>query len=114
MGFKENLKDELKYQGVLVKELAAKSGVPKGTIDHYLAEKSASPIAENAVKIARALNVSVEYLVTGKESVPSKDSRPPYSAQVRSLAEKLSRMNQKQLNLSAAIIDAIQNEGEKP
>lgn len=66
MGFRENLKDELKYQGMLVKELADKSGVPKGTIDHYLAEKCTAPTAESAVKIARALNVSVEYLVTGK------------------------------------------------
>ena len=68
MGFKENLKDELKYQGMLVKELSDKSGVPKGTIDHYLAEKSTAPIAENAVKIAQALGVTVEYLVTGKTS----------------------------------------------
>ena len=67
MGFRENLKDELKYQGIIVKELAEKSGVAKGTIDHYLAEKCTAPIAENAVKIAQALNVSVEYLVTGKE-----------------------------------------------
>ena len=52
MGFKENLKDELKYQGVLVKELSEKTGIPKGTIDHYLAEKNTAPIAENAVKIA--------------------------------------------------------------
>ena len=66
MGFKENLKDELKYQGMIVKELADKSGVPKGTIDHYLAEKYTAPIAENAVKIAQALGVTVEYLVTGK------------------------------------------------
>lgn len=66
MGFRENLKDELKYQGMLVKELSAKSGIPKGTIDHYLAEKCTEPIAESAVKIAQALNVSVEYLVIGK------------------------------------------------
>ncbi|MBO7122606.1 MAG: helix-turn-helix transcriptional regulator [Treponema sp.] len=111
MGFKENLKDELRYQGVLVKELAAKSGVPKGTIDHYLAEKSASPIAENAVKIARALNVTVEYLVTGKDFVPSKSGRPPYSAQIRALAEKLSCMNQKQLKLSSVLISVIETEG---
>ena len=75
MGFRENLKDELKYQGMIVKELADKSGVPKGTIDHYLAEKYTAPIAENAVKIAQALGVTVEYLVTGKEpSAPKADS----------------------------------------
>lgn len=36
-------------------------------MNHYLVQKSASPSAENAVKIATALGVSVEYLVTGKE-----------------------------------------------
>ena len=65
MGFRENLKNELKYRGMLVKELADLSGVPKGTIDHYLAEKCTAPIAENAVKIARSLGTTVEYLVTG-------------------------------------------------
>lgn len=53
---------------MLVKELADRSGVPKGTIDHYLAEKCTAPIAENAVKIARALGVTVEYLVTGENA----------------------------------------------
>lgn len=66
MGFRENLKEELKYQEMLVKELASKSGVPKGTIDHYLAEKCTEPIAESAVKITNALNVSVEYYVIEK------------------------------------------------
>lgn len=36
-------------------------------MNHYLVQKSASPSAENAVKIATELGVSVEYLVTGKE-----------------------------------------------
>ena len=66
MGFRENLKDELKYQDMRVKELADKSGVSKRAIDHYLAEKYTEPTAETAVKIASVLNVSVEYLVTGK------------------------------------------------
>lgn len=109
MGFRENLKDELKYQGILVKELAEKSGVPKGTIDHYLAEKNTAPIAENAVKIAQALNVSVEYLVTGKTS-DLNNSNSSYVPQVRILAEKLSHMNEKQLHFAKGIIDLIDKE----
>ena len=71
MGFRENLKDELKYQDIKVKELAAKTGVSKRAIDHYLAEKHTEPTAETAVKIAKELGVSVEYLVTGKNaSIP--------------------------------------------
>lgn len=109
MGFRENLKDELKYQGILVKELAEKSGVPKGTIDHYLAEKNTAPIAENAVKIAQALNVTVEYLVTGKNST-LKGINSQYTTQVRILADKLSHMNNKQLDFTSAIIALIEKE----
>jgi lambda repressor-like predicted transcriptional regulator len=36
MGFRENLKAELTYSGILVKELAAEAGIKKHTIDNYL------------------------------------------------------------------------------
>lgn len=68
MSFRENLKNELSYQGILVKELAEKTGINKRTLDNYLREKANIPPADIAVKIAKELNVSVEYLVTGKNS----------------------------------------------
>ncbi|MHB9292154.1 hypothetical protein Holit_01243 [Hollandina sp. SP2] len=71
MGFKENLKTELTYAGMLVKELATLSGVNKRTIDNYLREEGSIPSVEAAVSIARTLGVSVEYLVTGEE--PQRD-----------------------------------------
>ena len=52
----------------MTKELADTSGVNKRAIDHYLMSNPQEPSVTNAVKIAQALNVSVEYLVTGKES----------------------------------------------
>ena len=66
MGFRENLKDELIYQDIKVKELAEMTGISKHTLDHYLATNGSQPQAELAVKIARALKVSVEELVCGK------------------------------------------------
>lgn len=66
MSFRENLKDELKFQDIRIKELSEKTGISIGTLNHYLAEKSTEPTVENALKIANALNVTVEYLVTGK------------------------------------------------
>jgi len=68
MSFKENLKSELDYSGMLVKELAAKSGVNKWSIDNYLNARGQLPSVEAGVKIAKALGVSVEYLVTGEDS----------------------------------------------
>jgi len=68
MGFKENLKSELAYKDMLVKELAAKAGVSRHTINNYLNVREHIPTIDVAVKIAQALDVSVEYLVTGNES----------------------------------------------
>jgi len=67
MGFKENLKSELAYSGMLVKELAVLSGVNKRTIDNYLNTHNSIPSADAAVRIASALGVTVEYLITGNE-----------------------------------------------
>ena len=64
--FRENLRSELDFQGLTVKELSAKTGIIKGTLDNYLGVRASIPPADIAVKIAQALNVSVEYLVTGK------------------------------------------------
>jgi len=65
MGFRENLKSQLEYSGMLVKELSARSGIKKKTIDSYLGTNCYSPSVETAVSIAKALGVSVEFLVTG-------------------------------------------------
>ena len=62
------MKSELDFQDIKVKELAARSGISKRTIDQYISSAAKMPSAENAVKIAQVLGVSVEYLVTGKPS----------------------------------------------
>ncbi|MBR5097477.1 MAG: helix-turn-helix transcriptional regulator [Treponema sp.] len=67
MGFKENLKSAIQYKGILVKELAAKSGVNKQTIDNYLSVHNSIPKVDIAVQLAQALGVSVEFLVTGSD-----------------------------------------------
>ena len=74
MGFKENLKSELAYKDMLVKELAQKTGISRHTLDNYLNVREHLPTIDVAVKIAHALDVSVEYLVTGKE--PAQTSIP--------------------------------------
>jgi transcriptional regulator with XRE-family HTH domain len=69
MGFRENLKSQLEYSGMLVKELAVLSGVKKKTIDSYLGASGYTPSVETAVKIAKVLGVSVEFLVTGEDTI---------------------------------------------
>jgi len=89
MGFRENLKSEIKYQGMPVKELAAKSGINKLTIDHWLSAKGKTPLLDKGVKIAQALGVSVEYLVTGEDSPKTIQKLSNTSRHIAQLAEQL-------------------------
>jgi transcriptional regulator with XRE-family HTH domain len=84
MGFRENLKQEMAYLDMPVKQLAALSGVKPQTIASYLGARAKIPSALAAVQIAQALDVSVEYLVTGKESAARRKS-PPLSPDMRNL-----------------------------
>lgn len=101
MGFKENLKAELSYKNMLVKELSVKTGISRRTLDNYLRDSPASPTVENAVKIARALDVSVEYLVTGTLS-PNADSIP--SAETRHIQIELECLTE---NERLVVLDVI-------
>ena len=91
MGFKENLKNELVYKGLMVKELAVKTKINKSTLDNYLRDKNSSPTAENAVKIAQALDVSVEYLVTGNDGNSASKENGDLIHHINSDLQKLDR-----------------------
>ena len=92
MGFRENLKSQLEYSGMLVKELADRSGVKKKTLDSYLGNRGYTPSVEAAVSIAKALGVSVEFLVTGTDL---ENDRP-----ISSLPEDLQELVQMTENLN--------------
>ena len=66
--FKQTLRSEMDFQDIRVKELASKTGISQRTLEGYLSSRGSIPPADVAVKIASALNVSVEYLVTGKNA----------------------------------------------
>ena len=66
MSFKERLKEEISYQGLQLKEVALKANISKRTLDTYVDKRERMPAADVAVRLAKALDVSVEYLVTGK------------------------------------------------
>ena len=65
--FSKRLRSEIEYIGLNQKEFASKTGIKKRAMDAYLGGQQSMPPADVAVKIASALGVSVEYLVTGSE-----------------------------------------------
>lgn len=76
MAFKDRLREEIEYQDLLIKELSAKTGISNSTFLSYIDARGVLPNVENGVKIAKALGVSVEYLVTGERTVQD----PKYAA----------------------------------
>jgi len=112
MGFKENLKSELLYKGMMVKELSAITNIKRHTLDNYLNTHNSIPNAETAVKIAKALGVTVEYLVTGKEflNISQVGSLPE---DLRSMIEIGSKMNKKSRKLALAILETLKAQENK-
>lgn len=109
MGFKDNLRNELQFRGLTVKELSALSEIKKQTLDNYLSTHNSTPSAEAAVKIAQALNVSVEYLVTGKNSYSQKES----DLQLKKLEFIFNNLTSENRKLLLDISEVINKDSEK-
>ena len=63
--FRENLTKIMRKKNLSVKELAYKTGIKYGVLNSYLDNRRSIPSVINGVKIAEALETSVEYLVKG-------------------------------------------------
>ncbi|MDR0455073.1 MAG: helix-turn-helix domain-containing protein [Treponema sp.] len=107
MGFKENLKIELSYQDIKVKELAARTGISKHTLDNYLNVREYMPSADVAVKIADTLGVSVEYLVTGEDVREKKIFMDP---EIRTLVQNFKQLDTGDRKMILSIIQLYKNQ----
>ena len=104
--FKQTLREELNYQNLTVKELSAKTGIPKPTIDCYLSARQVMPPADIAVRIAQALNVSVEYLVTGKDIKNNSEDFENFRP-YRFLLGDLAKLEASQIEMFSVMIHAV-------
>ena len=102
MCFAENLKELLELKDIEIKELASGTGISKNTIDNYLSGQKSIPNAENAVKIAKYLGTTVEYLVTGniQENLQSQE--------LTKTIKKLYRLTPKDLEAVKTIINSLE------
>ena len=66
--FADRLREEIEYLGLTRKELAYKANVKQRALDMYLGTQATIPPADVAVRLAKVLNVTVEYLVTGENT----------------------------------------------
>jgi transcriptional regulator with XRE-family HTH domain len=97
----------LACSGILVKELAALSGVNKRTIDNYLNTHNTMPSADAAVRIAGALGVSVEYLVTGRKR--QEQNHPPLAPDPRVVLKNLESLNKRDRDIVLNLIKSLRD-----
>jgi len=107
--FKKNLRSELDYLGLTVKELSAKTGIPKGTLNCYLGVRASIPPADIAVKIANVLDLTVEYLVTGREN---KKQDKLLAHNVRSIIQILTELNEKDIETILGLSKILKSQSE--
>jgi len=107
--FKTNLRAELDYLGLTVKELSEKTGIAKGTLDCYLGARASMPPADIATKIANALGVTVEYLVTGQEIVKQDKL---LNRNIRSIIQILVELNEKDIETILGLSKVLKNQSE--
>lgn len=91
MGLGERIRDVRTELGLSQRELAAKASVSPGQVGHLEKGTRDNPERDTAVKIADALGVAVEWLLTGhgpKVRVDSTepDARDPYPARAAAIA----------------------------
>jgi transcriptional regulator with XRE-family HTH domain len=108
--FKTNLRAELDYLGLTVKELSTKTGIAKGTLDCYLGVRASMPPADIAAKIANTLGVTVEYLVTGQEN-KKKDKLLDHN--IRSIIQILVELSEKDIETILGLSNILKNQSEK-
>ena len=102
MGFRENLREAIEFNGLEQKELAHKTNINLRSIENYLSENGSIPLADRAVQIAEVLGVTVEYLVTGKNMPTVPVSMDPEMKKLMLAIRKLPR-NKQQIVIKNAI-----------
>lgn len=67
--FSKILKIECFYRGITLKQLSTKTGIPYATLLSYTKNENTLPRCDIILKLASVLNVSMEYLLTGENSI---------------------------------------------
>lgn len=110
MDFRSRLRDQIEYCGLLDKEVAARAGITKRAVDSYVGSRGCMPSAEIAVRLARVLGVTVEYLVTGKDNRinehlqnPSYCAENPFTPEEKRLLKSFKSLNARDKKLLLSI-----------
>ena len=114
MSFKENLKEAMYCKNLTTVQLAALTNINPGTISSYLKTKNSMPPADKALKLAKALDVSVDFLVNGfdSKSESSIQKKSPFPIEVFKIAKELDGLEKEELAIITSMIRFIKRRKE--
>lgn len=109
MSFNENLKEAMYCKNLTTVQLADLTDINSGTISNYLKTKGSMPPADKALKLAKALDVSVDFLVNGFDSKTesSIQQKSPFSIEVFKIAQKMDSLDKDELTIINSMIDLL-------
>lgn len=105
MAFRERLREEIEYKGMLVKEISAAVGISNSTFLSYIDSRGVLPNVETAVKIAKVLGVSVEYLVDGENE--KKDELSVKNQNISEITKDLASLDDEKLCIIKKMVHSL-------
>ena len=96
-------------------QLAEMTGINSGTISSYLKTKNSMPPVDKALKLAKALDVSIDFLVNGfdAKTESSIQQKSPFSIEVFKIAQKMDGLEKDELAIITSMIDLLKKRKEK-
>lgn len=112
MDFRDRLRERIEYLGMLDKEVAAKAGISKRAIDSYVGSRKCMPSADVAVRLAKVLGVSVEYLITGENYFPNEQKSATsenheVSSKINALVDDFIKLSEREQDIVLTLTDKM-------
>ncbi|MDR1902143.1 MAG: helix-turn-helix domain containing protein [Treponema sp.] len=101
MLFWKIVKKEVERQKTSYGYLYRKTGIPKGTFSAWKSRKI-MPRADEALAIAHALEVSLDYLLTGAEP-----KKRPSNPKIREIVERIGLLDERDLKAVSALVNCL-------
>ena len=102
MNFWKKVDEELSFLGKSRKELANAMGFDAAIISFGI-KRNSVPAADTALKVARFLGVSIDYLLDMNDETSQKSLNP----QISEIENKLRRFSQNDLNVILTVVNSI-------
>ena len=85
---RSNLRTAIGNSGLVVKEIAAKSGVNKRTIDKWVGTDGTEPRVKDLYEVCKVLGVTVEWLFDGEQETGYNPSEREFLTKYRRLDDQ--------------------------